>query len=75
MDVNNYESFTESEYKDNLDRLGVRTHESLMGKSVYYSKMSYGVHIVIEWDPDRAEFLLDLEGQKFWSNPFRITLV
>ncbi len=39
---------------------------------VNYVQPKYGIHKVVEWDEDKAEFLLDLDGQKFWSNPFRI---
>lgn len=72
LDVNNFKNFTIDEYRDNLLRLGAPSHNSLVGKTVYYSQKSYGEHKVIKWDEDRGEFLLDLNGQKFWSNPFRI---
>jgi hypothetical protein len=72
LDVNNFENYTADEYRNNLLRLGAVSHSSLVGKTVYYSKKAYGEHKVVEWNRDRAEFLLDLDGQKFWSNPFRI---
>jgi hypothetical protein len=72
LDVNNFENWTVDEYIDNLLRLGVVSHGSLVGKKVYYSHKAYGEHKVVKWDADRAEFLLDLDGKKFWSNPFRI---
>ena len=75
LDVNNFENFTEREYINNLSRLGIDNHNSLVGKRVYYSRKIYGEHKVIKWDPDKAEFLLDLDGQKFWTNPFRIILI
>ena len=75
IDVNNFESYTLEEYRDNLLRLGVTNHIDLVGKKVYYSRKVYGEHKVLKWDPDLAEFLLELDGQKFWSNPFIIKLI
>jgi hypothetical protein len=72
LDVNNFDNYTADEYRDNLLRLGAVSHGSFVGKKVYYSKKEYGEHKVIKWDADRAEFLLDFEGQRFWSNPFMI---
>ena len=48
----------------------------LVGKTVYYYQKTYGKYI-FKWDEDedRAEFLLDLNGQKFWSNPFIIQII
>jgi hypothetical protein len=72
IETTNFENYTAEEYRDNLLRLGAVSHSSLVGKTVYYVKKGYGEHTVVEWNKDRAEFLLDLDGQKFWSNPFRI---
>jgi len=72
IETTNFENFTADEYRDNLLRLGAVSHSSLVGKTVYYVKPQYGEHTVVKWDEDKAEFLLDLDGQKFWSNPFRI---
>lgn len=72
IETTNFENFTADEYRDNLLRLGAVSHSSFVGKTVYYVKSGYGKHTVMEWNKDRAEFLLDIEGQKFWSNPFRI---
>ena len=72
LDVNNFENYTADENRDNLLRLGAVSHSSLVGKTVYYSQKAYGEHTVIKWDEDRAEFLLDLDGQQFWSHPFSI---
>lgn len=72
LDVNNFETYTADEYRDNLLRLGAVSHSSLVGKTVYYSQKIYGEHKVVKWDADKAEFLLDFDGQMFWSNPFRI---
>lgn len=72
VDVNNLYDFSLIEYQDNLLRLGIESHTDLVGKEVYYSQKCYGVHLVIKWDADKAMFLLDLDGQRFWSNPFRI---
>ena len=63
-----------------LDGGGIGEEEQVLGgdlsvsqpETVYYSQKAYGEHKVVKWDEDRAEFLLDLDGQKFWSNPFRI---
>ena len=72
IETTNFENFTAVEYRDNLLRLGAVSHSSFVGKEVFYVKKGYGLHTVVKWDSDRAEFLLDLDGQKFWSNPFRI---
>ena len=72
IETSNFENYSSDEYSKNLIRLGLDSHSSLVGKSVYYSKEIYGKHSVIEWSTERAEYLLDLDGQKFWSNPFRI---
>jgi len=72
IETTNFENFTADEYRDNLLRLGAVSHSSFVGKTVYYVKKGYGEHTVVEWNIVKAEFLLDLEGQKFWSNPFRI---
>ena len=72
IETTNFENYTADEYRNNLLRLGAVSHSSLVGKTVYYVKKGYGLHTVVKWDSDRAEFLLDLDGQKFWSNPFRI---
>jgi hypothetical protein len=61
IETTNFENFTADEYRDNLLRLGAVSHSSFVGKTVYYVKKVYGEHTV-----------LDLDGQKFWSNPFRI---
>ncbi len=72
IETTNFENFTADEYRDNLLRLGAVSHSSFVGKTVYYVKKGYGEHTVVEWNKDKAEFLIDLGGQKFWSNPFRI---
>jgi hypothetical protein len=72
IDVDNFKDFTEEEYRENLEKLGGSTHESLVGSQVYYSKKIYGLHTIVKWDPKKGEFLLDLDGSKIWSNPFRI---
>lgn len=74
LDVLNFDNFTAEEYQQNLFRLGVSNHASLVGKKVYYSNKLYGEHTVIKWDSEKAEFLLDIDGQRFFSNPFRILL-
>ena len=38
LDVNNFETFTADEYRDNLLRLGAISHNFLVGKTVYYSQ-------------------------------------
>ena len=72
IETTNFENFTADEYRENLLRLGAVSHSSFIGKTVYYVKKGYGEHTVVEWNKDKAEFLLDLDGQRFWSNPFRI---
>ena len=72
IETTNFENYTADEYRDNLLRLGAVSHSSFVGKTVYYSQKAYGEHKVVRWDENRAEFLLDLDGQRFWSNPFRI---
>lgn len=74
VDVKNFETFTEEEYRENLIRLKADSYESLVGSLVFYSKPQYGKHKILKWDIDKGEFLLDLDGDKFWSNPFRIHL-
>lgn len=72
LDVNNFETFSREEYQTKLNDLGIDNFNDLVGKEVYYSKKSYGIHKVIEWDSNDGEYLLALEGQRFWTNPFRI---
>ena len=72
IETTNFENFTADEYRNNLLRLCAINHSSFVGKEVYYVKSQYGKHTVEKWDVDRAEFLLNLDGQKFWSNPFMI---
>lgn len=74
LDVNNFNDFTESEYRVNLLRLGVMKHSDLIGKEVYYAKSSYGIHEVLKWDPDKGEYFIQIKGDKskFWTNPFRL---
>ena len=75
IDVENFDTFSQEEYVENLNRLGIKTHADLVGKEVYYVKPQYGVHTVLEWNHTSGEFLLSLDGQKFWSNPFRIKML
>lgn len=73
IDVDNFIDFTEDEYINNLILLGgTINYNSLVGTKVYYSKKIYGLHTIIKWDSKKAEFLLDLDGDRFWTNPFRI---
>lgn len=72
LDVNNFDNFTEKEYVTNLERLRIASYSELIGENVWYCKKGYGEHKVEKWDADRAEYLLNLEGDKFWSNPFKI---
>lgn len=65
-------NFTVSEFTQNLKDLRINKYDELVNKEVYYSKKSYGIHTVIKWDKQKAQYLLDFEGSKFWSNPFRI---
>jgi len=72
IDINNFENFSEEEHYNNLLRLGITTYNSLVGMEVYYSHRSYGLHKVLNYNPDKVEFLLELNNEKFWSNPFLI---
>lgn len=72
IETTNFKNFTADEYRDNLLRLGAVSHSSLIGTVVYYVKKSYGPHTIIKWNSDTAEFLLDSDGDKIWSIPFRI---
>ena len=74
LDVYNFENFTPDEYIINLERLDIISHEQLVGGLVYYSQKSYGKHTVIQWDGYKGEYLLELDGDRFWSNPFNINL-
>lgn len=64
-----------SEYKENLKRLGITDYNQLVGETVHYVKPSYGKHKVIKWDEEIEQYLLDLQGSRFYSNPFRIKLI
>lgn len=75
IETSNFENYSLKEFKENLIRLGAITHSSLVGKEVYYSQKIYGKHTILKWDADRAEFLLSLDGQKFWASPFTIKLI
>jgi len=72
IETTNFENFTADEYRDNLLRLGAVSHSSLVGLQVFYSNKIYGLHRIEKWDADKAEFLLNSDGHRFWSNPFRI---
>jgi bisphosphoglycerate-dependent phosphoglycerate mutase len=72
IDVENFDNFSLDEYQENLTRLQIPNYGTLIGRNVYHIRPSYGVHKVIHWDPIKAEYLLDMEGDQFWSNPFRI---
>jgi len=72
VDTNNFTDFTKDEHISNLKRLGESKYSSMVGQTVYYVKKSYGEHKIIDWCPIKSEFLLSLDGTKFWSNPFRI---
>lgn len=50
IETTNFENYSSDEYYDNLIRLGIINHSSLVGKSVYYSRKIYGEHQVIKWD-------------------------
>ena len=72
IETENFESFSREEYVNNLRRLNIPSHTCLVGTEVFYSKPIYGKHLVLEWNPQKAEYLLSLDGQEFWTNPFRI---
>lgn len=72
LDVDNFRDFNKEEYLENLKRLGIDSHEALVGEEVYYIKSSYGVHKVISWNRKNGLYLLQIEKSKFWVNPFTI---
>jgi hypothetical protein len=74
IETTNFENFTADEYRNNLLRLGAVSHSSLIGMQVFYSDKIYGLHRIERWDVDKAEFLLNSNGHRFWSNPFRILI-
>lgn len=67
--------YSNRDHIENLIRLGVDDYFKLVNKNVYYVKPSYGIHKVIEYDEDKEEFILDLDGTKFKCDPFRIILI
>lgn len=67
--------FTALEHIENLNRLHIDSYFDLIGTEVYYVKPVYGKHKIISYDETKEEYLLDLEGQRFKSNPFRIILI
>lgn len=75
MDSHNFETFSREEHKALLTELGIENFSDLVGHKVYYSRREYGVHTILKWDPNRGEYLLEIDSQKFWSNPFRIKVV
>ena len=74
MDIDNFNNFTKEEYKENLKRLSITSHSDLVGKEVYYCKTSYGPHKVEKWNRETGEYLLNCDGSRFYTNPFRIKL-
>jgi nucleoside 2-deoxyribosyltransferase len=72
IDTDNFTDFAKDEHVSNLKRLGESNYKSMVGQTVYYVKKSYGEHKIINWCPIKSEFLLSLDGDKFYSNPFRI---
>lgn len=75
IDVTSFKDYTHAEYFENLQRLKIDKHASLVGHDVYYGQSVYGIHHVIDWSADGGEYLLELDEQRFWSNPFRIKLI
>ena len=72
IETTNLENFTINEYYNNLVRLGINNPSQLINKFVYYVKPDYGIHKVLNWDRNKAEYLLYMNGSRFWSNPFCI---
>lgn len=81
IDVNNFKDYSLEEYKENLERLNIMKHSDLVGSECFYSKQVYGKHLVISWDYNRSEYLLETDSlcgitkNRFYSNPFRILLI
>ena len=69
-----YLNFSNEEHTENLKRLDISCYSELVHRTVYYCKKSYGLHRILAWDSEKCEYLLELDGNKFWSNPFRIKL-
>lgn len=74
-EMTNFKDFSLNEYKENLKRLGVNSHFELIGRKCYYVKQSYGIHEILNFNPGIGEFLLCLDGDRFYTLPFRITLI
>jgi hypothetical protein len=74
MDTKNFETFSREEYQNLLDEFDIKNFSDLIGRNVYYSRREYGEHRILKWDQNKGEYLLEIDSQKFWSNPFRIKL-
>lgn len=75
LDIVNFENFSQEEYIENLFRLNINNYSDLVGKEVYYVKPIYGKHKILQWNPNKGEYLLCLDDDKFWSNPFKIKII
>lgn len=72
FETKNFETFSKAAYAQNFKTLNITKHTDLVGKNVYYSEFIYGLHKVIKWDSVKAEYLLELDGQRFYANPFTL---
>ena len=70
--MDSFEEFTICDHFKNLKRLNISNYENLIGEKVFYIKKGFGEHKILKWDSKRGEYLLELYGQKFYSNPFKI---
>ena len=64
------DDFSQEQHNSNKKRLNVSSYDDLIGEKVYYVRPSYGMHTVKAFTD--GEFLLEINGQKFYSNPFRL---
>jgi hypothetical protein len=68
----NTSTFTLEEYAECKKKLRIKEFKDLVGQAVFYSESVYGIHKVIEWDEEKSEYKLEIEGSRFWTNPFRL---
>ena len=75
IDVLDFKNFSKEEYEKQLKKLGIEKFSDLIGRTVYNIKPVYGEHKVLNWFPDRGEYLLFTGGQRVLANPFTLTVV
>jgi len=45
------------------------------GTKVYYSRRSYGIHIIKDYNLSNNEYLLDLDGDRFWAHADKVFII